>query len=559
MRFFLTTAILGAESQVLFRNNGGEVDDYSEDSITELNSVPKSFHKVDPAPANPPDIPKPLKPEPNPGAERRPITTPKTIALSQKLQSVSPDRVDYLTSQFPNSCLRPIPGPISENISHAPLEANISCNNNTAGQKFNDCPLDDLTAESFSPSPAPLKKPARSSAAERLGLKRVKSGLPSGIFKKPPAADENDKKWKIQQRVEVPTPIAENSSGRATHQSNHCDRKISVQVYNLPGKKHLKKDNHYGSFIALVGSAVETDYSKNLSSVPTTTLSQSAPGTSQVMSSKSPKLDESSYRGASINADFASRSPISKPFWYEPKVVNARLCNSKLETFSPAGKCRQNYPDVGVNSSGFSGAENPQFPSQVPLKSRNTSFESRHQNYSGNDLNLSVPGVHYQRHGRSYSMSDGRGPDAGQTYCVRPSRHPQTPQYSGMMYENRTYEDFYHFRGKSRKAQLEALPRSSTTNSSFPQGGSYCGQNYYHPQAPHGLETPLMATQPGSVPVSGPFYRRNSAGTAFSNPSYELRPAMQYKSRGRYDFPQNRRPPTLFASVQENSSTLSWV
>jgi len=531
--------ILGPVTQDLCLHDDRRAAGYSKSSVTKLNSAPEVLYKSEPISNQSMDVSRQRNATPISDAGSRSITSSKSTSF-QPPQSNFTNGGDVVTSEA-SSFKTPISAPILQNPTHPQIKTNISSNNNILGERFHHCPLDSLTAESITSSPFTSSKTARMSAAERLGLKKAKSGLPSGILKKSPPKYENDKHWKVQQRVDVPTPTTESTSRKLQQKSKNLDRKISVQVYNLPGKDHLKKDDHYGSFIALVGSAIDTEHSKHPASIPVTqksVLSQSAPDSALHI----PNFDESSYSGADSNAESAFRPAKSKPFWYEPKIV--------IETFSPAGKGRQNYPDGEFNSA------NLHYPSRARISSRNTNFDARYQNWFGSEYKPSAPVGQYQRHGRSYSLGDSCASDSGQTYHVTNPHQFQPSQYAGMMYENHTYEDFHHFRNQPHKATLGATHDCLDTNSSLGMSysSSYSNSSYHQPQTSPG--TSLAA--PGNVPVSGRFYRRNSGGAAYSNPSYELRPLHQV-GRGRYDFPQNRRPPTLFASLQENSSTLSWV
>ena len=565
----------GAHAQKTNQRFFGESSkSHSESSATGTGCAMKDGRKTDSTRTGAFDIHKAAKSFSNSAGNFTPTAAAKDKFPPKEVHSHLPHGTKSLSSDHPSSSTNPIPSsiPISDfqSIANVQIETNVSAKNNSPSDDLNSCRLDDLTADSFAQSPfTPVSKSARVTAAERLGLKKGKSGFPKKVLKKSPPDHEGDKKWKIQQRVEVPAPPTENPSEKLAAQpqkSEMANRKISVQVYNLPNNCHLQRDDHYGSFIALVGSAVETNQ-PNIQ-IPRNQPSSAARKTnpSQCQSSSNPNEfghgnsnPVSSYAGTETGTAFVSTK--SKPFWYEPKVLNARVCHSKLETFSPAGKCRQNYPDLETISPAYVINPFPLYDAQ--RKPSRSSYEARYENCVVSDPKLPLPGSQYLRHGRSYSVGDYTAARVEKKH-PQPSYHPRE-QYHGVRYENRTYEDFYHFHQNSQKSTVETLQDCTYMDPSLALSGRTRSSSQGHPYSPfpqdrssdHSVQIET-GRLPINVPISGQFHRRNSSGTAFSNPSYELRP-MYYKSTKRYDLPPNRRPSTLFASVQENTTSLSWV
>ena len=463
-------------------------------------------------------------------------------------------------------------------------ETNESSNNNTMHSRSSNCDLESLTADSFSPFMS-SRKSARMSAVERLGLKKEKTTaeLPAGIFKKPPSKYVNDQRWEMKQNIVVPTNLQNpmvptklpSGSNMKVGKAPTNSRKISVQVYDLPSKGPLRRDDHYGSFIALVGSTFEKDQKENPAKPQTVFNSQphsvhkDASKVTQLAGKVEPKYssesaDNRQQRCDSPNGDLRSvasgsggPSNSTGRFCHDhgPVFVGTQMYQTKLQTFSPAGRQRKDYPDVPKILPRFSTSSQRHNPPPPYNSSRRFRSGSTY-GFSTKSSDTSSACFPYQKHGRSYSMGDECAPEMGHLRHVNNRPHSSSSQYSATSYENRAYVDTCLFY-KSQSFRMETLSECSSP----PYVESRAQNQPPNPRYPYPSPAqyiPPLSERSRDYPVTTPPPNPQIKGFAYSNPSYELRP-VYYKGQGRYDFPKNRRKPTLITSVRDESSSLSWV
>ena len=488
-----------------------------------------------------------------------------------------------------------------------PLRRNQSLNNNTE----QECSLDTLTADSFANEiPSTREKNMRLSAAARLGLKNSKkSAPPHSILKKSPktlpcgqcmapqynnATTSQSKSSYVSQQSET---NYDNFGSSVTHSSTSdlskdgsAGRKVSVQVFDLPVNNALKRDDLYGSLIALVGSnnssgnpeanfipcnpdaayahskrlhchekAVSQSHAPTKSKASETLKMLPQPSNFRPFSSfrnPSPKPPNHIYEPGSFKTEHTYRS--GNPFCFDVQPISANsMYQSKLETFSPEGKRREDYPypPLGADKR-FLHPQSLGNPMQLqvdyqpqndqqPLHSHCLSYQQQfpipqwHPNY-----NERLPDPDYwslsafqesRNHGRSYSVGNAFDSQMGNFHHVTERQQQMT--YASPACErqtafvNRAYEN----------VALGQKQFCETASGNLP---------YLSPNAHASIKyTHEAVARPSQYdPLT------DVRGTA----CYELNP-IYYEGKGRYDFPAHKRRPAMITSVPQTSVPLSWV
>lgn len=263
----------------------------------------------------------------------------------------------------------------------------------------------------------------------------------SGKKKSEKRSKATDDKIKTVQSVTVPCNKSEQR------------RSISVQVYDVDKPNRLKRDVHYGSFIALVGS-VSDSASDNVGDSSKTKL--------KPLHISHSKLSQSTSRSGG--------SP-QKPCYLRKEPKNSETVSPRLDTFNPEGKQREDYREPIMS---------PRYKSTNGSRSHSLDSESL-STYDGsprfnscdsdNDIlatsmpydcsnqgNLSKPETPRPaplQHERSFSADDELF-----DRCFKPTPMPRTSHPAARLrrqdrhsidfeYDDRTYEAWKQVRSKS--------------------------------------------------------------------------------------------------------------
>ena len=498
------------------------------------------------------------------------------VKTKRSLNEPGERNVTLVCDHNANPSLRLIP---AEQRSSADCKTNQSSKNNrrSRDRSSQSHGLDILTADSITATVVNSRaKATRNSAAERLCVGKKDAA----IFRPKPD-------W-------IPTSGTDLLAGTdafddfgsvtkpriPVSQISNPSRQVSVQFYNIPNKNQLKKNDHYGSFIALVGSNSQNARGGSRKDAPSFEKYDKKQSESQVTdlhSSDTGSLDKPEFR-SSVGSEnkfstavdsFLYPGGANSTSYHIPKQPRfaSRLHPRKLETFSPDGKRRENYPNTppisrinpskqsSVSSDHHALPQQPSHPNDQSCRDfRSFGFSPpspRHQPplfLNKNHLGWSQTSANrFHSSDRNRSFSTGNEFDVPSANFLRRPDRVLNPRFSALAFENKTYEDSARLLGRSATSRAHSNDVTGRTSSRLSASSN---SSKYREATRHFVPAPIIPFPRNYAPRKPP--------PAYDNPSYELRP-IYYNGRGRYAFPDNHQRPSLIASVRHNTAALSWV
>lgn len=429
--------------------------------------------------------------------------------------------------------------------------ANWSLNNNNRSRdRSRDQTLDVLTADSITATQSAAKT-SRKSAVERLGVSK-KSCVSAKL-----------KAYSIPEAGNSFTPINNSSYDSnkpkvVVSQAPCSSRQVSVQFYDFSNKDYNPKKDHYGSFIALVGSNLQETSSDSELNAPAIKHHNRKLSENTVENLDFP--NEADYQAAPHHRNvIATSSGINRERGLPQ--YDAHFRPVKLQTFSPDGKCRENYPNTPpVARSKFERQQvlphnqglpqhmgqrgnpdhrlNPRFPNcleQIQSPPNWKSAFSRNVKpgkISDPHISFSLPSPGYDRSvfpGNEFSVPSNQ-------FLYRSDVIP-SPYLPAVAFENKTYVD------PSLSHKVPFCPSNSQLHTSS-------GRRRYHKETRYNVPAPAIPRPDITSP--------HKSGRSYDNPSYELRP-IYYRGQGRYSIPEGEKRPSLITSIHQNNTALSWV
>ena len=275
-------------------------------------------------------------------------------------------------------------------------------------------------------------------------------------------ARETKTKTKLIQKLEK-SPDNRNVP-LAVHQikTDHC-RPISLQAYNVTETNPLKRDAHYGSFIALVGSPGAATHPV----VPPTASTPENPS----------NLNKAAFKP--FNVDPCTLS-VDTPRSYKDERLSHALQGSairqqlsrenssrRLDTFNPEGKQRQGYKETVLSPrydsvrGSMSGSIDSDLSSTFDdsLNRDNTHETGNNAKFFSNRPQPPDPRPAPRQHVRSFSVDDELLERHEDVQFDKPTPLPRLSQLAptfglerhsvGYAFDNRTYESWKQARSKS--------------------------------------------------------------------------------------------------------------